>query len=935
MDVNELASSLSSSVTSAKNTPLLFQQQLNTFYKDILNCEITHPPYWAGRVPETFFLRRRKWIDEYEDWGGDEVLDYINFEWNEYAIVRHDQQIHIKKWLNTVDTSDVSKLVNTNRLLYPSWWKYTWAWTLWAFAVNDQTVRLDWHKLYIYSLVPLTTVVWGTEVSKKELFVTEYTLNITNNISSDYVVANNTYRVSALSQYITNDTAYMAADISSGWKTLFVYLWTDTSGKFYQVSLDNAFDFSSLDDAALVSELELTSTDVSVKDIYITPDVKQILYVNNSSNVYSASFSYNDITTLTSVTSFDTELTNANWLGCLVDWTKLYVSAGWWINQFNFGTAFDISTLTNPSKRYDITQTGTPTANDAMNMSISSNWQHIFLTQYDWSTKYYIAQLWFEHAKTLARQAYNSKVNHSFKRNFQSAKWKLLYWGWANDKVNWTAENASYKLTPVSAPSPAWTTNQYAGKYVMLFGWASSSTTGTSQGCVFPIMKNDWTSLTVWMGWDAQPSQTTYWIFDQYWEVLAFIWGDGLYAIHYDWWDSWTPVIRRYESIQASVSVVDADWSNWMMYAILDNGWIVMSASKTNDGNYSLNGWYFAGYMNGSSYLWSISWALRIVPFNDIVVIFTKNWIYVIKKEGMDVLWTTINTYTLDLAFSFLGIHSFHSVCSYNTGIYFLSNKNTFLSLNIEESYYNKYKITTEDLGIDIQQWLDNIKEDDPVSIAINTETIYVTWYWGDKSTIFQFSNYYSFWHRWETKLMIKDLTVDTHETYLWAVAYRYNLTDRKTDEWEQEYEQHLRWFHWEADIFSLKTILYHKLYLWVNTDLSSKVYYKARLSDWLYEYTIPLSNASFLQKASNLTAEKVLGNSILWYQALWWNAEKYIIWTYLSDVDVLEIPLWLTYSLLEIIVSGDFEIGGNIIWALVHEPHLTPYEDVVAYLDE
>ena len=102
-----------------------------------------------------------------------------------------------------------------------------------------------------------------------------------------------------------------------------------------------------------------------------------------------------------------------------------------------------------------------------------------------------------------------------------------------------------------------------------------------------------------------------------------------------------------------------------------------------------------------------------------------------------------------------------------------------------------------------------------------------------------------------------------------------------------------------------------------------------------MYEYTIPLSNASFLQKASNLTAEKVLGNSILWYQTLGWNAEKYIIWTYLSDVDVLEIPLWLTYSLLEIIVEWDFETWGNLLWTLVHEPHLTPYEDVVAYLDE
>ena len=911
-----------------KNTPLIFQQELNTFYKDILNCEITHPPYWAGRVPETFFLRRRKWIDEYEDWGGDEVLDYINFEWSEYAIVRHDNQIHIKKWINNVDTSDVSKLVNTNRLLHPSWWKFTEWGVLWNFAINDQTVRADWHKLYIYTLAPYTTSVNGTTVTKKELFVTEYTMNITNNISTDYVTVGMTYRVKALSEYITNDTLYMAADLSSWGKTIVVYLWNDTSGKFYQVALNNAFDFWALDDIALVSELELTSW-TTVKDMFLNPDVKQIIYVANDANVYSGTFTYNNIETLTSVTSYATSLSSINGIWCLIDGTKLYLSSGWWVYQYNFSTAFDISTLSYSNHRYDITQTWTPTANDARNISVSSDGHHIFLAQFNWTTEYYLAQLWFEHATTLARQTYNPAVNHSFKRNFQSAKWTLLYGWWANDKVNWAAENASYKLTPVTAPSPAWTTNQYAGKYVMLFGWASSSTTGTSQGCVFPIMKNDWTSLTVWMGWDAQPNQTTYWIFDQYWEVLVFVWGDGLYAIHND------TCIRRYESIQASINVVDADWSNWMMYAILSNWGIVMSASKTNDWNYSLNGWYMAGYMNGSSYLWSITWALRIVPFNDIVVIFTKNWIYVIKKEGMDVLWTTINTYTLDLAFGFLGLHSFSSVCAYNTWIYFLSNKKTFLSLNIEESYYNKYKITTEDLWIDIQQWLDNIQEDDPVAIAINTETIYITWKWADKSTIFQYSNYYSFWHRWETKLMIKNLTVDTNETYLWAVAFRYNLTDQKTDEREQEYVQHLRWFHWESDIFSLKTILYHKLYLWVNTDLSSKVHYKARLSDWLYEYDIPLSNASFLQKASNLTAEKVLGNSVLWYQVLWWNAEKYIIWTYLSDVDVLEIPLGLTYSLLEIIISWDFEIWWNIIGALVHDPHLTAYEDVVAYLDE
>ena len=910
-----------------KNTPLLFQQELNAFYKDILNCEITHPPYWAGRVPETFFLRRRKWIDVYEDWWGDEILDYIKFEWSEYAIVRHDSNIKIKKWIDNVDTSDVSKIVNTDRVLQPWRWKFWEAWTLWDFVISDHSIRNDWHKLYIYTVTDYTTIEWGTVVTKKELFVTEFTLSIWNNLSSSYVTANGTYRVKALSWLIT-DWNNVVADISSGWKTLFVYLW-DT-WKFYQIWLENVFDFSSMDDTSEESELQLTWTTSEIKDMFVIPSVDKLIFVSWDANVYSWSFSYNNIATLTTIdTPFDTQLsTTLNWVCSTIEWTILYIAWEWKVYQFNFWTEFDISTLTNSTHYFEAQVEWASGTNAALTLSMSSDWHYLYVSQY-WSTaqKYYLIELWFEHAKTLTTQTYNPNVNHSFKRNFQSAKWTKLYWWWSSDKVTWSIENASYFLT--ATPTPSWTTNAYAGKYVLLMWWATSSTTGTSQWCVFPITKNDATKLTVWVGWDAQPNSTTYAIFDQYWEVLVFVWGEGLYAIHND------EFIRRYESVASSRQVVDADWSNWMMYMILDNWSIVMSASKTNDWNYSLNWWYFAGYMNGSSYLWSISWALRVVPFNDIVVIFTKNGIYVIKKESMDVLGTTINTYTVDLAFDFLWIHSFHSVCSYNTWIYFLSNKKTFLSLNIEESYYNKYKITTEDLWINIQQWLDNIKEDDPVSIAINTETIYVTWYGGDKSTIFQYSNYYSFWHRRETALMIKDLTVDTNETYLWAVAYRYNLTDSKTDEWMQEYKQHLRWFHWESDIFSLKTILYHKLYLWVNTDKSTIVNYKARLSSWLYEYDIPLSNASFLQKASNLTAEKVLGKSILWYQTLWWNAERYIIWTYLSDVDVLEIPLWLTYSLLEIIIEWDFEIWGNIIGALVHEPHLTSYEDVVAYLDE
>lgn len=904
-----------------KNTPLLFQQELNTFYKDILNCEITHPPYWAGRIPETFFLRKRKWIDSYKDWGWDEVLDYINFDGSEYAIVRNiywsDDKIQIKKWVDTINTSDVSTISNLFRTMTPGYWKFWESWDPGTFSINSFDIRDDGHKLYVYTLADYTV----NGETTKQMFVTDYTLRLKNNISQAYVEPWYTYRVKAL-DWLFGDNDEISASLSTWGKSLFVFI--KSQNKFYQIALDIDFEFSSLKETYDTSTLDLSSITM-VKDFEIDPNTDKIIFVAGDTKVYSISFPYNTIAWATTVVEKDFEWTyEFNTIWVTLDWKRMYLASAGTIYQFDTTwTAYDISwfTYSNHSKA-----AWTTWVNDSLYLKVSADSLNIVLAQLN-SNVYSLNQVWFYHYTVLAQQNYNANVNHSFKRNFQSAKWALLYWWWSTDKVTWEVTNAIYKLT--ATPTPTWTTNAYAGKYVMLWWWATSATTWTSQWCCFPIQANDATKLTLWVWWDAKPNETTYWIFEWYWEVLVFVGWDWLYAIHND------TCVHRYESIAASISVVDADWSNGMMYAILSNGTIAMSASKTNDGNYPLAWWYFAWYMNGSSIVWSVSWALRIVPFNDIVVIFTKNWIYVIKKESMDYNSTTINTYTVDLAFWFLWIHSFNSVCSYNTWIYFLSNKKTFLSLNIEESYYNKYKITTEDLWIDIQQRLDWIKEDDPVAIEINTETIYIDWYDWEKSTIFQYSTYYSFRHRRETALMIKNLTVDTNETYLWAISYRYWLEDTKLDEWRQEYTQHLRFFNWESDVFSLKTILYHDLYLWVNTDISTVVKYKARLSSWLYEYNIALSNATFLQKASNLTAEKVLGKSVLWYQTLWGNAEKYIIWTYLSDVDVLEIPLWLTYSLLEIIIEWDFETGGNLLWTLVHEPHLTPYEDVVAYLDE
>lgn len=626
-----------------KKTPLLFQQELNTFYKDVLNCEITHPKYREWRVPETFFLRKRRWIDLYYDRGWDEVLDYILFAWKEYALVK------------------------------------------------------DW-----------------------------------------------------------------------------IYL-----------------------------------------------DVK-------------------------------------------VRWT-------------------------------------------------------------DWP-------------ETISRDSYNANVNHSFKEWFQCVRWDL--------KTTWSAITEIRETDPWfiawvvqwKDSSANWTAWAYKWMYIVLVDWWADWYSWNWQ--IVRISNNSTDTLTL-ETWAAEhPVNCPYRIYEDYWECLAFIWWTYWYIIANDsiksssWISNWLIKLERFS--EPWYPLVDMDWNDWRIFWIRQDWCVICSATLDYDFDTAYYWGMFAWYTNNTSLIWYVQWAIRVMRFNNIVVIFTKNKIYLIKKVTLSKTtddWTiNYDSYQTNLAFWFLWLHNAKAVCAYNTWIYFLSNKNTFLSLNIEETYYNYYRTTTEDMWTDIQQWLDNVWANDPVAIWINAETIYITWKQDTYSTIFQYDVYYKFWHRRETQLSIKNINVSTDVTYLWPKAYRYNLNENMVDYEDLEYTQKLRFINWDSDVFSLKTILYHKLFLWPETDRESYVLYKARLSTGTYKYKIPFNNIDYLNQIDNLSIDHTLWESLHWYQVLWWLTEDNLIWTLVSDVDVIDIPLWLTYSLLEITIIWQFEIWWNLLWALVHDDHITPYEDVVPY---
>ena len=548
-----------------KNTPLLFQQELNTYYKDILNCEITHPPYRAGKVPETFFLRKRKWIDPYHDWLWDEVLDYIKFNWEEYAIVKTDSldvqpHIEVKKWIDEVDYTTVASIIDSNRVVEATRWECDEEWVLGTVNCVSTQFNHNWNKLYIFSRSEYTEN--GT--TEYRMFVSVYDLAVPYNINPNTIEVWHTYMISALNE-LANAWA-IVCKIDSEWKNIYGY--SDDIHKFFQIKLERNRDLTTLSTTYDLSDEELDVSLQGITGISISRDWDRIFFVNNTTTIWCIEFHFNNITEDNVVTSNDFAWHNYLWVSINYDGTKIYTTSWWYIYQFEWTSAFDISTFTdvNKSKQVDASPTW------AMDIEITN--EYILISQ-QWL---YVREWTWPHSKLLVRQNFNPNVRHAFKRDFQSCKGSPVFWDWDTTKITWTVDSWVHKLTPTVTTT--WTTNAYAGKYVMIFGWSTWpwDTHWVWWWQIFQIKSNTATYLTV-AGWDTKPDQSTYAIFDDFWEILSFIGNDWVYVIHSD------TFVKRLEWLNNSslTSVVDATWNNGRIFEILTNWLIACSATQTSN----------------------------------------------------------------------------------------------------------------------------------------------------------------------------------------------------------------------------------------------------------------------------------------------------------------------------------------------------------------
>ena len=525
--------------------------------------------------------------------------------------------------------------------------------------------------------------------------------------------------------------------------------------------------------------------------------------------------------------------------------------------------------------------------------------------EYDWN-KYWLikdgADLVVkknDSSTTLLTKWINNNINH-----------RLLLvssvWGAELDNGTWASSNVNAWVYTITDSTKSWTTNEYAGKFVYI----ANADTGTWQ--IFQISSNTGTVLTLNRWWELAPTNITYYIFDSWKEVPAVVTDDGVYVIHND-----TSIYK----LNNFWIVIDAIYNLWRMIAVDINDNIIVSYS-----------WYNAHFIDNTSIIWTFSWVFAITSFQDFVLLIGNTRLWLVKKETVSVTidsnQVSIDTFKPLLLTNLLGAFSKNSFRVYNQWLYIYTSAKRFIWLSISPAWTDRYTISQEDQWTYIQQFLDSVAVWDDVSVVINAEKISLVHKTSTLTNIFLYDTYYRFWYRWTTTLPIHGNIVYNNIYYLWDKVYVYDWNIDK-DYWNIAYVPKIRVLFGEPDIFSIKNIVSHKMYIGKHTDQNVSITYNAHLNWWKYNVNNSLTTLKYLDDAIIYSQWVWLAWTLLGLWVYWWYGRD--AWEYfVSDTNIIEIPTKIVCSLLEIELEWDLEFGGMLLWYHVIDPSITPIDSVL-----
>jgi len=518
--------------------------------------------------------------------------------------------------------------------------------------------------------------------------------------------------------------------------------------------------------------------------------------------------------------------------------------------------------------------------------------------QFNWS-EYWLVKDWvnikvYKWATLLATQTYSSTVNHKLLTVWWPS-WTLL------DSWTWATSNVTLWVYTITDSTKTWTVNAYALKWIYIY----DATVWTWQ--VLQIVSNTATVLTLYSWWIIQPTWISYKIFDTYSEVVAFVWADWIYAVH-----NTTDVTK----IKRFWTAKDCVYNLWRLFVVDSNDNVLVSETWTNCYYYSQP-------------VWTYSWVLGMISFQDFVLMMCSDKIWMIKKESItiDSNSNPIDTFKTLTVTNVLGSFWKKSFTVYNQWLYVFTWTKKLMAVTITPSGTDRFTVQQDDQWIYIQQYLDSILAWDNVEIAINAEKVCMVHKWTWDTAIYMYDIYYKFRYRWSTLLPIHWVVVFNNLYYLWDQVYKTD-TSLTQDVWANDYTPRIRSILWEEDIFSLKTYMMHKLYIWQNTSSETTIKYVCHL-DWTrYEVKTDFKNIKYLTDSTLFNQNWTFWTNIYGYWIFGWNwfsVSDYIMWY----VNCVEFPITLTSSLTEIYIEWDIEFGGMMMQYDVYDSYITPINSV------
>lgn len=534
-----------------------------------------------------------------------------------------------------------------------------------------------------------------------------------------------------------------------------------------------------------------------------------------------------------------------------------------------------------------------------LNQQIGFGWDKVLDYLQYWGNEYWLVKdstniKIYKWATLLSTKIYSTSVNH-----------KLFTIGWPSgtlqDSWTWASSNVALWVYTITDTTKTWTVNAFALKWIYIY----DADVWTWQ--VLQIISNTADTLTLYSGWITQPTNISYKIFDDYSEIVAFIADDWIYAVHND-----TEIIK----LKRYWTVIDCVYTLWRLFAIDINDNALVSEEWTNCYYY----W---------QPIWTYGWVLWMTTFQDFVLMLWADRIWMIKKEtiNLDSESNPIETFKTLTVSNTVWAFNRKSFTTYNQWLYVFTAIKSLVALTITPAGTDRFVVSEEDQWIYIQQFLDSISSSDDVWLAINSEKIYLTHSSSSKNNIYLYDTYYKFRYRWNTELPVHWAVLFNNIYFLWDIVYKIDSSLTK-DLSTNDYTPRIKSILWEEDIFSLKTYMMHKLYIWSETDDETKLKYVCHVDWWKYEVETDFKNIKYISDAILYNSDWAWWRDMFWYWIFWWTwftVSDYILWA----VNTVEFPVTLTASMVELYIEWDIEFGWQLMQYELYDPHITPLNSV------